>query len=926
MSRDRVQRQKRRLQQDRQREETAARRELVLAQLRGLGTPYALKAASRPGLGADQLDMILADARRGRGGGGGIAADLPGGADRAAEVVRSGTWPATDEPTILDSSPERAERTAELVASLAPALGLSASGLTIDVGDEAQARTSAQGARGLMADGVVYLSPTAYDPRTSSGRWLLGHEVTHAAQRVLPGLQAGSPAAAETEASARGRDFAAGRAVMAPEVALSPLAVAANEPGGEHDPGERDQSELNKPEKKAATNGAKAPAAAVEDKEAAEIAADGAKGTDRDAAAKASEAGVFPTNAQIEANVARDLKLSESTTPYIFMNQPGFIGGVGYQKKRMQAVINHLKKAHKVVVDGAAYKAWEKKKDDAALTATLQADIQAAEVPHGAAARALVVKYWEARKKKDPTPILQPGKDLEGLEKKLGDAETSVFAGVDDKAEQVELVDHTARSRELAEIEAALAKIGKSVLAGVYGSRTQRRALNRSVSKANKAVASARKAVKAKLKAAEVSTLAERLTAARKALTEARKLVVERAKAVADPVVKYNEDVARAVTFVGDVALVPALVIAPAKRATVTINGRRMTFKTHHHSRMAYYGDVYIPTGYGLPRTAGTKATRKNEVRTKMYEYVQKFGTTSDAKVLASIAVGEGDFHTVQTIDRVRVSWGLVQFQGSTFVQALRNVESGDAAFFKSHFEAHGITFAKKGRTPAATKRTGREVAGADRSQPSSEARGVDSLMVYDHAASVWVTGNDALEVMQKDPRYQALLADAGTREEGKSAQMKVAMKEYLKRGLNTRLTFGKGGGKVTLRVREIFKSEVSIFGLTDRMVHTGNVKWAGKMLVQYMAQVNKERVAARKKQEAEAAEKRAASGDATPVEALPPVTKMSAVDLKSVDQSHLAAFFKKYTGGPAIRWHLIDDAGLKASGVPKASDSSYTF
>ncbi|MEZ4266145.1 MAG: DUF4157 domain-containing protein [Myxococcota bacterium] len=135
---------------------------------------------------------------------------------------------------VIDLDQVRAERTAQLVQQLASALGISLDGLTVRADDDARKRTESRGASGLMEGGQVFLNPQAYDPETSTGRYLLGHEMAHVAQQrqtgaVSPDVRGAKPVLhAETEAAAIGQRFAAGQSPGRAMAPLSPTAIAAD--------------------------------------------------------------------------------------------------------------------------------------------------------------------------------------------------------------------------------------------------------------------------------------------------------------------------------------------------------------------------------------------------------------------------------------------------------------------------------------------------------------------------------------------------------------------------------------------------------------------------------------------------------------------------------------------------------------------------
>jgi nucleoid-associated protein YgaU len=128
-----------------------------------------------------------------------------------------------------DDQELRDQQTRALRDDLAGALGLSGAHVEVQVDETARHKAAANGARGLMEDGRVYLHPDHYDPATTSGRALLAHEMIHVAQAALPRSRAPTTAlAAEAEASHLAEQYAHGRRPARPAVALPGRAAADN--------------------------------------------------------------------------------------------------------------------------------------------------------------------------------------------------------------------------------------------------------------------------------------------------------------------------------------------------------------------------------------------------------------------------------------------------------------------------------------------------------------------------------------------------------------------------------------------------------------------------------------------------------------------------------------------------------------------------
>ncbi|OGB24078.1 MAG: hypothetical protein A3I66_11430 [Burkholderiales bacterium RIFCSPLOWO2_02_FULL_57_36] len=133
---------------------------------------------------------------------------------------------------IHDDDAARALVTRWLVQELAPLLGLDPKRIEIRTDAEAESRTNARGASGLSEQQRIFLHPQRFQPMTEHGRYLLAHELAHAAQRSLaspvplPTLHARQ--AAEEEAHEIGTAFSTHRVVQRPRQALPPLVLAAD--------------------------------------------------------------------------------------------------------------------------------------------------------------------------------------------------------------------------------------------------------------------------------------------------------------------------------------------------------------------------------------------------------------------------------------------------------------------------------------------------------------------------------------------------------------------------------------------------------------------------------------------------------------------------------------------------------------------------
>lgn len=169
----------------------------------------------------------------------------------------------------------------------------------------------------------------------------------------------------------------------------------------------------------------------------------------------------------------------------------------------------------------------------------------------------------------------------------------------------------------------------------------------------------------------------------------------------------------------------------------------------------------------------------------------------------------------------MRFSWGFIQFQGQSLINLLRHIQTTRPALFTRYFEQYGLTLAEPGRTPAPNRRRReRTVPGEDRGRPNTEARGVNELLVYDHESHEWVAGNEALHVIQGDPRYQSLFVAAGDDPGIQVAQMERAIISYCVPMRQLQVRFRRA--RQTLPVNQFVNSEVVMFALISRAVGGG--------------------------------------------------------------------------------------------------------
>lgn len=127
---------------------------------------------------------------------------------------------------VFDDDALRAQLTRLLLDSMAPRLGLDAKRIVVRADTTARAPLGAHHAVGLQRDGTLFLDPVRYRPDRDSGRYLLAHELAHAAQRFGSGAAA-APEALESEAHRMARALLRKQVVPRPALSLAPGSAAA---------------------------------------------------------------------------------------------------------------------------------------------------------------------------------------------------------------------------------------------------------------------------------------------------------------------------------------------------------------------------------------------------------------------------------------------------------------------------------------------------------------------------------------------------------------------------------------------------------------------------------------------------------------------------------------------------------------------------
>jgi hypothetical protein len=157
-----------------------------------------------------------------------IGGEFPSAASRGVadfSLLESRSLPRN----VRDDDPARATITRLLIEELAPLLGIDPQRIVVHADAGALSRLGPRRAAGLQDQGEVFLHPQHYRPQDDSGRYLLAHELTHAAQRRVDGHSNPNDDGlrpAEHEADLVARAFVRRQALPRPSVSLGSTVAA----------------------------------------------------------------------------------------------------------------------------------------------------------------------------------------------------------------------------------------------------------------------------------------------------------------------------------------------------------------------------------------------------------------------------------------------------------------------------------------------------------------------------------------------------------------------------------------------------------------------------------------------------------------------------------------------------------------------------
>ena len=528
--------------------------------------------------------------------------------------------------------------------------------------------------------------------------------------------------------------------------------------------------------------------------------------------------------AAVEANMQRDLIVnSGSVEDFLYVNIPDIIA-----KSDTARSMWHKIKSYRDKNLTAVFGAYITKPDDEAAKLAYHNAIAKMEAELGPEIRSMAKNLWftDTASMKAAHEKGKPVQADVTAQKETFDT-TIKASGFDPAA-----LDKETFKTNIERLKQSLTDQGQAISDLELNDKTKKNILphltvaKRELTKATKALS------KKKLTNADTATVLQALTKAEEKVKASQEALDAHVKAVE----KRNESHKAIIAHIEDPAKVPLVKEVKRHGVSVTFKGSpdgeevTASYGTKPESMIGIYENVWSPRSISdkagnFDRPGG--AQRGAQVYQELKD-VHGY-TESEAKIMGSVSTGEGDYHSVNSVDIMRISLGFIQFAGASFTGLLQDLKAHDPEFFKKQFEQYGIIINDgKTKLPPLTDRKARFIPGAEHGQDTEETnRTNDKLIVYDHSARVWVSGLEAFAILQSDPRYLTLIQSSAKNPSMQYAQIKRAKEKYHNATRLANIEFDEVGleepeGKESFEVRDVYKNELCAYAITATAIGGG--------------------------------------------------------------------------------------------------------
>lgn len=536
--------------------------------------------------------------------------------------------------------------------------------------------------------------------------------------------------------------------------------------------------------------------------------------------------------AQVEANMARDISVSHgSVEDLLYVNIPDLVAGKGKNKKA-KAAWKMIRRYRNNTLN-PIFEKYSKDPTNPELKAQYEAALKQMEVDIGKDVRDTLKGMW-ADNSVDFSAIKG---EADGLHTQLADQHKTLAEAKAGEGFDPGTLDH-AGLREFALGARARVMSIRTAVGSLPTSKAKKNEILNPTWTAYKDLGSAAGTFKRKQTNKRLDSAMAKLQSAAEKM-KAALTAIDAVKA------EIEAEQKRVQSMLDRIDTVP--LVKPVQRhgVAVTIKGHdgaddevTANYATKPESQYGIHENVWSPRGIGDKKGSFSRPGGAERGK-KIYEelHTSHGFTKSEAKILGSVATGEGDYHSLNSVDILRISLGFIQFGGSTFVKLLHDLKKSNPGYYQNQFAQYGILIVnpKKPDTfPTVTNRKDRHVPGEEQGHPVEQRSDgtkpwYKKLVVYDHSARVWVQGLEAMAVLQGDPRYMALIQESGRDVPMQLEQIKFAGRSFLRGVRKTQYT-GKDIGleedpDTTFKIADIIRNEEAAYAVTAKGVGAGTSK-----------------------------------------------------------------------------------------------------
>ncbi|MCB9232040.1 MAG: hypothetical protein H6581_10275 [Bacteroidia bacterium] len=541
--------------------------------------------------------------------------------------------------------------------------------------------------------------------------------------------------------------------------------------------------------------------------------------------------------AQVEANMASDFQIVDaSVEDFLYVNLPELIAGKGKMKtaKKAWALIRNYRNS----VLNPLYGEYVKDPENVGKKEAYEAALANMEKEIGPQVRAIARAWWAT----DVEGITNLTAESTNIGKDLGQNLESIATATAQPEFDPATLDTTGLKESLGSLKKRIQGVRSSSEDVGMSEADEKYCLNKGYTAMVETGSALKVLGKKKLTSGDLTKLSGHIQKA----IDHQKLVSEKLEIAKAAAVAKNDSLKDIIDRINDPEKTPLVKEVKRHKVSVKFTGKEgnettASYNTKPESTIGIYEDVWSPMSISDQKGSFNRPTGGERGAQVYRDLKGNHGfPEGEAKVLGSVAVGEGDFHSINTVDIMRISLGFIQFAGASFVGLLGDLKKADPAYYQKQFANYGILINDgKSKMPKITTRDTRFKPGQQVDHPAEEHnKNLGKIVVYDHQNRVWVSGLEAMAVLQSDPRYLTLIQSSAGDVEMKLAQVNRARFGYLHPVRKTTVSYAdlglvdpdlpEGSKKKSdkkVKISDVMNNEVAIYAATAWGIAAGPAK-----------------------------------------------------------------------------------------------------